>query len=245
MKTALAFPALATLLSLAACGGGAGPQEAPRRPRHPKTPCSAASCSADATTGYAALEEAPAPYRSTTLGGPIDRRTRPPQAPATRRRPAAHRHGAAPLGRAVCRAGHAGRARVLTDTPLLAPAAPDDPYYDQDDALFDIAPLPGGHTLVAGATGYQQNPVGLSISSQCAPLLAVLGPYGRMAERIALPAGEGQNPVLARAPTSTAGRCRCVPAARRGLRARGGAAVNARVQAGDSAMQTFRQLLIR
>lgn len=67
---------------------------------------------------------------------------------------------------------------------------------EQDSVLFDIAALPGGRTLVAGGTGYRQNPVGASISDHGAPLVAVLGPDGRLAERIALPTGAGQNPVL-------------------------------------------------
>lgn len=69
-----------------------------------------------------------------------------------------------------------------------------------DDVLFDMAPLPGGHTLVAGATGYQQSPQGASISDQAAPLLAVLGPQGqllrRLEGRLPAPTANLQNPVF-------------------------------------------------
>lgn len=68
-------------------------------------------------------------------------------------------------------------------------------HVEDDDVLFDIAPLPGGRTLVAGATGYRQNPVGASISDHGAPLLAVLDAQGRIAQRLPLPAAPGQNPV--------------------------------------------------
>lgn len=66
---------------------------------------------------------------------------------------------------------------------------------EDDDVLFDIAALPDGRHLVAGATGYRQNPAGASISDQGAPLLAVLDAQGRIARRWALPAAAGQNPV--------------------------------------------------
>ncbi|MFT3663861.1 hypothetical protein [Piscinibacter sp.] len=68
-------------------------------------------------------------------------------------------------------------------------------HVDADDVLFDIAPLPDGRHLAAGATGYQQNPAGASISDQGAPLLAVLDAQGRIARRLTLPAAPGQNPV--------------------------------------------------
>ena len=68
-------------------------------------------------------------------------------------------------------------------------------HVEDDDVLFDIAPLPGGRTLVAGATGYRQNPAGASISDHGEPLLAVLDAQGRIAQRLPLPAAPGQNPV--------------------------------------------------
>jgi len=68
-------------------------------------------------------------------------------------------------------------------------------HVEHDDALFDIAPLPGGRYLAAGATGYRQNPAGASISGDGAPLLAVLDADGRIAQRLPLPAAPGQNPV--------------------------------------------------
>src|SRR5690606_1612388 len=65
---------------------------------------------------------------------------------------------------------------------------------DQDDVLFDIAALPDGRHLVAGATGYRQNPAGASISDHSEPLLAVLGGDGAPLQRLPLPAAPGQNP---------------------------------------------------
>ncbi|MFT4102489.1 MAG: hypothetical protein QM674_15920 [Burkholderiaceae bacterium] len=68
-------------------------------------------------------------------------------------------------------------------------------HVEEDDALLDIAPLPDGRHLVAGAAVYQQNPAGASISGDGAPLLAVLGVDGGIVQRLALPAAPGQNPV--------------------------------------------------
>jgi len=68
-------------------------------------------------------------------------------------------------------------------------------HAEEDDVLFDIAALPGGRHLIAGATGYRQNPAGASISDEGAPLLAVLDAQGRIAQRLPLPASPGQNPV--------------------------------------------------
>jgi len=73
-------------------------------------------------------------------------------------------------------------------------------HVEDDDVLFDIAALPDGRHLVAGATGYRQNPAGASISDHGAPLLAVLDGEGRLAARIALPAHPRQNPVRSLAP---------------------------------------------
>lgn len=66
---------------------------------------------------------------------------------------------------------------------------------EEGDVLFDLVPLPDGRHLVAGATGYSQNPIGASISDEGAPLLAVLEADGRMARRLPLPTAPGQNPV--------------------------------------------------
>lgn len=68
-------------------------------------------------------------------------------------------------------------------------------HVDKDDALFDIAELADGRTLVAGATAYRQDPRGKSISDEGAPLLAILGPDGEMAQRVPIPSGSRQNPV--------------------------------------------------
>jgi hypothetical protein len=44
---------------------------------------------------------------------------------------------------------------------------------ERGDAIFDAAALPGGRWLLAGVTGYVQNPGGRSISEEAAPLLAL------------------------------------------------------------------------
>lgn len=71
---------------------------------------------------------------------------------------------------------------------------------DAGDVLFDIAPLAQGRFLVAGATGYSQNPTGASISEQAAPLLAVLESDGTLRQRIAVMAGPRQNQLRSLAP---------------------------------------------
>lgn len=64
---------------------------------------------------------------------------------------------------------------------------------DGGDVLFDIAPLGQGRFLVAGATGYSQNPTGASISEQAAPLLAILEADGSVKRRLDVAAGARQN----------------------------------------------------
>jgi hypothetical protein len=64
---------------------------------------------------------------------------------------------------------------------------------DAGDVLFDIAPLAQGRFLVAGATGYSQNPTGASVSGEAAPLLAVLESDGTVRQRIAFTTGPRQN----------------------------------------------------
>jgi hypothetical protein len=66
---------------------------------------------------------------------------------------------------------------------------------DRGEILFDIAALPQGRFLVAGAAGYTQNPTGGSVSEQSSPLLAVLESDGTVRNRIALDAGPRQNQV--------------------------------------------------
>lgn len=63
----------------------------------------------------------------------------------------------------------------------------------QGDALFDLAPLPGGGWLAVGSAGYTQNPAGTSITPAAFPLAVVLRPDGQLAQRIPLPAGLRHN----------------------------------------------------
>ena len=64
---------------------------------------------------------------------------------------------------------------------------------DLGEILFDVAALPQGRFLVAGAAGYTQNPVGGSVFEPSAPLLAVLEPDGTLRNRIAFAAGPRLN----------------------------------------------------
>jgi hypothetical protein len=64
---------------------------------------------------------------------------------------------------------------------------------DPAEVLFDIAPLPQGRFLAAGASRYTENPAGASISEQAAPLLLVLDTDGTVKQRLDFPAGARQN----------------------------------------------------
>ncbi|KFI07438.1 hypothetical protein [Massilia sp. BSC265] len=64
---------------------------------------------------------------------------------------------------------------------------------DRGDAVLDLLPLDGGQVLVAGATGYLQNPHGESVYEGNAPLLARLQPDTGPLSRIDLPAGARGN----------------------------------------------------
>lgn len=66
---------------------------------------------------------------------------------------------------------------------------------DGGDAIFDAAALPGGRWLLAGVTGYQQNPSGRSISEATAPLLALLPAPGQPPQRLNAAAGARHNQV--------------------------------------------------
>jgi hypothetical protein len=63
----------------------------------------------------------------------------------------------------------------------------------QGDAIFDLAPLPGGGWLAVGSAGYTQNPAGTSITPAPYPLAVVLRDDGRLAQRIPLAAGLRHN----------------------------------------------------
>lgn len=71
---------------------------------------------------------------------------------------------------------------------------------DQGDVVLDLAPLADGRLLLAGSTGYWQNPAGGSISEAAAPLLAVLPAAGGAPQRLALPAGPRHNQLRTLAP---------------------------------------------
>lgn len=64
---------------------------------------------------------------------------------------------------------------------------------DRGDVVFDLAPLGDGRWLLAGSTGYLQNPTGASISEDAAPLLALLPAPGQPPQRLALERGPRHN----------------------------------------------------
>lgn len=68
---------------------------------------------------------------------------------------------------------------------------------DRGDAIFDAAALPGGRWLLAGVSGYWQNPGGRSISEEATPLLALLPAPGQPAQRLAAAAGPRHNQLRA------------------------------------------------
>lgn len=66
---------------------------------------------------------------------------------------------------------------------------------DRGDVILDIAALDdgAGRWLLAGSTGYLQNPSGASISEDASPLLALLPAPGQPAQRLALGKGPRHN----------------------------------------------------
>ncbi|TFW16648.1 hypothetical protein E4L96_16005 [Massilia arenosa] len=66
---------------------------------------------------------------------------------------------------------------------------------DRGDVILDAAPLADGRLLVAGASGYEQNTAGASISESTQPVLAVLNADGTVQSRLAVPAGPRQTQV--------------------------------------------------
>ncbi|VXB21386.1 hypothetical protein [Massilia sp. 9I] len=71
---------------------------------------------------------------------------------------------------------------------------------DRGDVLLDATSLPDGRLLVAGSSGYFQNPNGASISEDVKPLLAVLEPDGRLREQLPAVKGPRHNQVRSVAP---------------------------------------------
>ncbi len=61
------------------------------------------------------------------------------------------------------------------------------------ELIFDVAAQADGRLLVAGVSGYTQNPAGASISEAASPLLAQLDAEGRLLQRLTLPAGPRHN----------------------------------------------------
>lgn len=64
---------------------------------------------------------------------------------------------------------------------------------DRSDQLFDAIRLADGRWLLAGSTGYWQNPTGASISEEAQPLLALLPAPGQAVQRLALQAAPRHN----------------------------------------------------
>ena len=65
--------------------------------------------------------------------------------------------------------------------------------FDRGDVILDIAPTGDGRLLLAGATGYWQNPAGGSISEDAQPLLALVPAAGGPATRLGTTAGPRHN----------------------------------------------------
>jgi len=64
---------------------------------------------------------------------------------------------------------------------------------DRGDLLLDAARLPDGRLLLAGSTGYSQNPSGRSVSEDAAPLLVISEADGSAARRLNFTAGPRHN----------------------------------------------------
>ena len=71
---------------------------------------------------------------------------------------------------------------------------------DHGDVLFDIAALSDGRYIAAGATAWDQNPTGESISENSQPLLTILNADGSLARNVGFPAGARQNQITSIAP---------------------------------------------
>lgn len=72
--------------------------------------------------------------------------------------------------------------------------------FGRGDVILDIAPTADGRLLLAGATGYAQNPAGGSISEDAQPLLALVPAAGGNATRLSAHAGPRHNQVRSLAP---------------------------------------------
>ncbi len=82
---------------------------------------------------------------------------------------------------------------ALVPAGATAPTSPRLLDLDAGDVIFDIARHPDGRLLVAGSTGYTQNPTGLSVSEEAKPLLALLSADGQLQQRLTLTPGLRHN----------------------------------------------------
>ena len=72
--------------------------------------------------------------------------------------------------------------------------------FGRGDVILDVAPTADGRLLLAGATGYAQNPAGGSISEDAQPLLALVPAAGGNATRLSAGAGPRHNQLRSVAP---------------------------------------------
>lgn len=72
--------------------------------------------------------------------------------------------------------------------------------FDRGDVILDVAPTGDGRLMLAGATGYWQNPAGGSISEEAQPLLAFVPATGGPATRATALAGPRHNQLRSIAP---------------------------------------------
>ncbi|MFT7775498.1 hypothetical protein [Roseateles sp.] len=77
--------------------------------------------------------------------------------------------------------------------------------FEAGDVVFDVAQRADGRLLLAGSTGYTQNPTGASISEESKPLLALLSPDGQLQQRVTLTPGLRHNQLRALAPLRDTG----------------------------------------
>ena len=80
------------------------------------------------------------------------------------------------------------------------PAAYSTVDVNHGDILFDIAALSDGRFIASGATAWNQNPTGESISENSLPLLAILNADVSFARNVGFPKGPRQNQITTLAP---------------------------------------------
>lgn len=77
--------------------------------------------------------------------------------------------------------------------------------FEAGDVAFDVAPRADGRLLLAGSTGYTQNPTGASISEESKPLLALLSADGQPQQRLTPATGARHNQLRTLAPRGDSG----------------------------------------